>query len=125
LNGVIIATGSEVGIALQVKEDLMSKGYNVRVVSMPCVEIFEKQSEKYKNSVIPDKLKSVFTIEAGNTSNWYKYIGKTGKAFGVDDFGGSAKPEELYKEFGLTREQITKEIISVIKKNRDKISSIL
>ena len=124
LNGVIIATGSEVSLALEVKEILMHKGYNVRVVSMPCMEIFEKQSDKYKNSVIPDKIKSIFTIEAGNTSIWYKYTGKTGKVFGVDNFGGSATPSELYAKFHLTKEEIASEIIASIKKNKDKISSI-
>jgi len=124
LNGVIIATGSEVSLALDIKELLMHKGYNVRVVSMPCMEIFDKQSDRYKNSVIPDKIKSIFAIEAGNTSIWYKYTGKSGKTFGVDDFGGSAKPSELFAKFNLTKEDISKEIISIIKKNRDKIPSI-
>jgi transketolase len=124
LNGVIIATGSEVSLALDIKELLMHKGYNVRVVSMPCMEIFDKQSDRYKNSVIPDKIKSIFAIEAGNTSIWYKYTGKSGKTFGVDGFGGSAKPSELYEKFKLTKEAISKEIVSIIKKNRDKIPSI-
>ena len=125
LNAVIIATGSEVTLALECKEMLKCKGYNVRVVSMPCTNLFDKQSEKYKNSIIPPNMKSIFSIEAGATSNWYKYVGKFGKCFGVDDFGGSAKPSELYERFGLTADEMTKEMIAVIKKNRDKILSIV
>ena len=122
LDGVIIATGSEVSLALDVKKDLESKGYNVRVVSMPCLEIFDQQSEKYQNSVIPKTLKSIFSIEAGATTGWYKYIGKHGKCFGVDDFGMSANPQDVYNHFGLNCDNISKEIIRVIKKNNDKIN---
>ncbi len=125
LNGVIIATGSEMGLALDVKKLLADKGYNIRVVSMPCVELFDEQSAKYRDSVIPENMKSIFSIEAGSTCGWYKYVGKYGKCFGVDDFGASAKPNELYGKFGLTSENIAKEIISIIKKNRDKKLSII
>jgi len=123
LDGVIIATGSEVSIALETKQLLRSKGYNIRVVSMPCVELFEEQSEKYKNSIIPNNLKSIFSIEAGATTGWYKYVGKFGKCFGVDDFGMSAKPEDIYNRFGLFSDNISKEIMKVIKRNKDQIIS--
>lgn len=125
LNGVIIATGSEVSLAMSVKKLLAEKGYNIRVVSMPCVELFDKQSEKYKNSVIPENMKSIFTIEAGSTMGWYKYAGKFGKCFGVDNFGASAKPDELYSKFGLKDIAIAKEMASIIKRNRDKELSII
>lgn len=120
LNGVIIATGSEMGLALDVKKLLADKGYNIRVVSMPCVELFEEQSARYRDSVIPENMKSIFSIEAGSTCGWYKYVGKYGKCFGVDDFGASAKPNELYSKFGLTSDSIAKEISAIIRKNRDK-----
>lgn len=125
LNGIIIATGSEVGLALQTKEILKSKKLNIRVVSMPCMELFEEQSEKYKNSIIPTDLKSIFTIEAGSTQCFYKYAGKYGKCFGVDEFGASASPDMLYKKFGLTPDEISKEISAIIRRNRDKMLSIL
>lgn len=125
LNGVIIATGSEVGMALDIARVLDVKGYNVRVVSMPSVEIFEMQSEKYRNSIIPKNLKSVFTIEAGATSGWFKYAGKYGKCFGVDDFGMSASPEYIYNHFHLTIDDISKEMIRVIRNNGDKIMSLV
>ncbi len=125
LNGVIIATGSEVSLAMSVKRLLADKGYNIRVVSMPCVELFDKQSDRYKNSVIPENMKSIFTIEAGSTIGWYKYAGKYGKCFGVDDFGASAKPDELYRKFGLNDMAIAKEMASIIKRNRDKELSVI
>ena len=125
LNGVILATGSEVSLALDVKNILKEKGLNIRVVSMPCLELFDSQSEKYRNNVIPEHMKSVFSIEAGATFGWYKYTVKYGKCFGVDDFGASAKSEELYAKFKLTAEDISKEIMATIKKNRDKILSIV
>jgi transketolase len=118
LDGVIIATGSEVEIALETKKILTKNGYNIRVVSMPCVELFEGQSDSYKESVIPNALKSIFSIEAGSTAGWYKYVGKFGKCFGVDDFGMSASPKDIYNKFGLNAENISKNIIKVIKKNK-------
>lgn len=124
LNGVVIATGSEVSLALDIQEQLKSKGMNIRVVSMPCLEVFEEQSDKYKNSVIPTNLKSIFSIEAGCTSGWYKYTGKFGKCYGVDDYGDSAKPDELYKKFNLTTEYISNDILKTIKKNKEKQFSI-
>lgn len=120
LNGVIIATGSEVGLALDAQAELYKKGYDVRVVSMPCVELFKEQPLKYRNSVIPANLKSVFTIEAGASGGWYEFTGRFGKCFAVDDFGDSAPYQEIYNKFGLTPEIISKEIIQVIKNNKEK-----
>ena len=87
---------------------------------MPCLELFDEQTDKYRNSIIPDNLKSVFSIEAGSTSGWYKYVGKYGKCFGVDQFGASASPVDLYNKFGLTADNVSKEIASIIRRNRDK-----
>lgn len=118
LDAIIVATGSEVTTALDVKINLNKLGYNVRVVSMPCVEIFEMQSDKYKDGVIPKDVKSVFSIEAGSTIGWHKYTGKYGKCFGVDDFGDSGTPNDMFNKFGLTADNITKEIAKVIKANK-------
>jgi len=125
LNGVILATGSEVSIALDVKRILDIKGYNIRVVSMPSIEVFEKQSEKYKNSIIPLNLKSIFAIEAGASAIWYKYVGKYGKVYGVDKFGMSAAPQEIYNFMKLTSDDISKDIIKVIKQNNEKNYSVI
>lgn len=118
LDAIIIATGSEVSIALDVKGILESKGNGVRVVSMPSVEVFEMQSEKYKEKILPREFKSIFVVEAGCTIPWYKYAGKYGKVFGVDAFGDSASPEDIYNKFGLTASNISKEILSIIKSNK-------
>jgi transketolase len=118
IDAVIIATGSEVSLALEVKSNLQKLGYNVRVVSMPCVELFEKQSDKYKEDILPKSIKSIFAIEAGSTLMWHKYTGRYGKCFGVDDFGDSGTPQDMFNKFGLNAETITKEIVKGIKVNR-------
>lgn len=118
LDAIIIATGSEVSIALDAKANLTKEGYNVRVVSMPSMEVFEEQAEKYKEGIIPREVKSVFSIEAGSTMGWHKYTGKYGKCFGVDAFGDSGTPNDMFNKFGLNAENITKEIIKVIKANK-------
>lgn len=120
LNGIIIATGSEVSLALDVKKILDDNGFNVRVVSMPCLEVFDNQPERYKESVIPSDIKSIFSIEAGATAGWYKYVGKFGKCYGIDDFGISATPDMAYKKFGLTTSVISKDIMRIIKNNKEK-----
>ena len=125
LDAIIIATGSEVEIALDTKKILSSKGYNVRVVSMPCLEEFDNQSYRYRDTVIPSNLKSIFSIEAGATAGWYKYVGKFGKCYGVDDFGMSAKPQDIYNYFNLKADFISKDIIKTIKTNKEKIISDL
>ncbi len=118
LDAIIIATGSEVSLALETKADLTKYGYNVRVVSMPSMEVFEEQSDKYKEGIIPRDIKSIFSIEAGSTMGWHKYTGKYGKCFGVDLFGDSGTPNDMFAKFGLTVDNITKEIIKVIKSNK-------
>jgi transketolase len=76
------------------------------------------QSEKYKDAVIPKNVKSIFSIEAGSTIGWHKYTGKFGKCFGVDEFGDSGTPNDMFNKFGLTADNITKEIVKVIKSNK-------
>lgn len=117
LDAIILATGSEVGLAIEVKSALWAMGYNVRVVSMPCLEVFDEQPLQYKKDIIPSEIANVFALEAGGTSGWYKYVGKFGKCFGVDSFGASGKPDDVYKKFNLTCEDITKEIVKIIKVN--------
>ena len=103
---IILATGSEVEIALAARELLASDGIHARVVSMPCWELFDEQSADYKESVIPANITNRTSIEAGVTMGWQKYIGLSGVAVGLDHFGGSAPYQTLYKEFGLTAEAV-------------------
>ena len=103
---ILMATGSEVHIALEAYERLSAENINVRIVSMPSWEIFEEQSEEYKNKILPPAVKKRISIEAGVTLGWYKYIGSDGTAIGIDHFGASAPGEILLKKFGFTSENI-------------------
>ena len=103
---IIIATGSEVGPAYDSWELLKAKGISARIVSMPCTELFEEQSEEYKNSVLPVDVDKRIVVEASSDNYWYKYIGLKGRFIGVDRFGISAPFPVLFKHFGFTPEHI-------------------
>ena len=103
---IIIATGSEVGPAYDAWELLKNKGIDARVVSMPCVELFEEQSEEYKNSVLPKNVDKRIAVEASSDNYWYRYIGIKGEFIGVDRFGISAPFPKLFEHFGFTPEHI-------------------
>lgn len=105
-DSIIIATGSEVEIALAAKEQLNAKGKKVRIVSMPSTEAFDAQSEDYKASVLPAAIQNRVAIEAGASLSWYKYVGLNGKIIGLDHFGASAPYQTLYEKFGLTAEAV-------------------
>jgi transketolase len=107
-NLTIIATGSEVEIALEVQKKLNEKNIESKVVSMPCLELFEKQSQEYKNKILGKNSFRV-TIEAGITMGWEKYT-SNGISFGINSFGKSAPYKQIYKHFGLTSENIVSEI---------------
>jgi len=108
LDIILIATGSEVGIAMEAAEILESKNIGVRVVSMPSTEIFDQQNKEYQEEILPSNILNRISIEAGSTSYWYKYIGVNGKTIGVNTFGESAPGGELLKYFGFTPENIVK-----------------
>lgn len=99
LERILLATGSELSLAYEAAKQL---GAGTRVVSMPCFEIFERQDESYRDSVLPKSCTKRIAIEAGVTGLWWKYVGCAGKVLGTDDFGISAPAPEIYKEFGLT-----------------------
>jgi transketolase len=103
---ILIATGSEVHIALEAYSKLMEMGIKTRVVSLPCWELFEEQEISYQESVLPARVTARISIEAGTTLGWQKYTGNIGVNIGVDRFGASAPYERIYKEFGLTAETI-------------------
>ena len=105
-DGILIATGSEVGLALKAKEELQKKGKDVSVVSLPSWERFEAQSEEYKNTVISPELKKRMTIEAGTTYGWAKYAGDHGVMIGIDEFGMSAPNDIVLRELGMSVENI-------------------
>ena len=104
----IIATGSEVSIAVEAQKMLREKGIEVAVVSMPCTELFDLQSESYRKQVLGDKFKVV--VEAASPFGWEKYCGENGKIIGINGFGASAPADKLYEHFGITAENIVPEI---------------
>jgi transketolase len=111
--GVIIATGSEVDLALKAQAALAQEGIAVRVVSMPNTNAFDRQDAAYKASVLPKGLPRV-AVEAGVTGGWYKYVGLEGAVVGLDRFGESAPAGVLFKEFGFTAENVVKVVKSVL-----------
>jgi transketolase len=109
---VIISTGSEVSLALSAQVALAAEGINVRVVSMPSTNVFDKQDQAYKDSVLPKGSKRV-AVEAGVTGGWYKYV-LDGAVVGMDCFGESAPAPELFKHFGFTTENVVAAVKKVI-----------
>ena len=103
---LIIATGSEVDPALKAKEILFADGIDARVISMPSIEIFEQQTKKYRESVIPAKVKARVCVEAGSPYSWYKYAGDNGEIVAMNTFGVSGKFPELFEKYGFTGENI-------------------
>lgn len=99
---IFIATGSEVGMAIEAAKRIEGAGKKVSVVSMVCWELFEEQSDDYKESILPSAVKARVSVEAGSTFGWGKYVGDAGKSIGIDTFGASAPGGALYEMFGIT-----------------------
>ncbi|MEM6530944.1 MAG: transketolase C-terminal domain-containing protein [Chloroflexota bacterium] len=111
---ILMATGSELEIAVAAYNQLMADGVKARVVSMPCWELFEEQDATYKESVLPNAVRARVSIEAGITTGWQKYVGMDGIAVGVDTFGASAPYEKIYEEYGLTVEKMVEAAKSLL-----------
>ncbi|GER31233.1 transketolase [Striga asiatica] len=112
---ILIGTGSELEIAAKAADELRKEGKGVRVVSFVCWELFDEQSDEYKESVLPASVTARVSIEAGSTFGWEKIVGAKGKAIGIDRFGASAPAGKIYKEFGITAEAViaaAKELLS-------------
>ena len=112
---ILIASGSEVSLSIEAKEALAKEGIDVRVVSMPCMDIFEKQSDEYKEKVLPKAVRARVAVEALSEFGWGKYVGLDGKTICLDRFGASAPADVLFKEFGFTVENVVKAVKEVIK----------
>jgi len=112
-HAVLIATGSEVAIALEAQQALAAAGVAVRVVSMPCTSIFDRQDAAYRDSILPRGLPRI-AVEAGVTDYWRKYVGLEGAVIGIDRFGESAPANELYKFFGITADNVAAAVRSVL-----------
>ena len=111
---IIIATGSEVELALKAADQLKAAGKKIRVVSMPSTNIFDAQDASYRESVLPSAVTKRVAVEAGVTDGWWKYVGTNGKIVGLDRFGESAPAGQLFKEFGFTVENVVKNVEAVL-----------
>jgi transketolase len=112
---ILIGTGSELSICDKARDELIALGYKVRLVSMPCVEDFEKQTKKYRESVLPTSVRARVAVEAGATASWYKFVGLDGKVVGIDRFGESAPAGKLFEKFGFTVENVVETAKSILK----------
>jgi transketolase len=107
---IVIATGSEVGIAAEAVNALNSRGRKVRLVSMPSTEAFDAQDQAYRDSVLPPAVTKRLAVEAAATQTWWKYVGTNGRVLGIDRFGASGKATDLFPHFGFTADNVAKEI---------------
>ncbi|WP_288998504.1 transketolase [uncultured Psychrobacter sp.] len=114
LQAIIIATGSEVGLAMQAHKTLSENGIGVRVVSMPCAEIFMEQDADYRESVLPATIRARVAVEAAHVDYWYKFVGLDGKVIGMTTYGESAPASDLYKEFGITADAVVEAVNSLV-----------
>ena len=103
---IIIATGSEVQLAMEAAQQLNRQGRRVRVVSMPSVDVFDAQDAAWRESVLPAKVTRRVVVEAGVTAPWYKYAGTQGAVIGIDCFGECGPPEIIFQHFGFTTERV-------------------
>ncbi len=115
---IVIATGSEVSLAVDAADQLRKKDLNIRVISMPCQELFLRQSDSYINKCIPDSFENILAIESGVSDSWHKFTGKKGVTLTMNSFGLSGTGEDVMEHFGFTVKNIKKNIINLINKNR-------
>ncbi len=120
---ILLASGSEVSISLEASDILQSDGINVRVVSFPSWELFEKQPEDYKESVLPSSIKARVSVEAGVKQGWEKYVGDYGESISIEKFGASAPADVLFKEYGFTPEKIVEMAQKVLNNIKEKETS--
>ena len=113
-DAIIIASGSEVSLAVNAKEELKKDGIDVRVVSMPSMELFDKQSAEYKESVLPNAVRKRVAVEALSDFGWYKYVGLDGKVIAMEGFGASGPAATLFEHFGFTVDNVVKTVKEVI-----------
>jgi len=114
-DAIIIATGSEVSLAVEAKKELIADGIDVRVVSMPCMDVFEEQPDEYKDQILPDNVRARVGVEALADFGWGKYIGLDGKFVGMKGFGASAPGGQLFEYFGITKDAVVKAVKEVVK----------
>ena len=119
MKGILIGTGSEVSLAIEAQKELAAQGIDVRVVSMPCQELFDAQSAEYKESVLPHDVRARVAVEAAADFGWGKYVGLDGATVTMKGFGASAPAAQLFEKFGFTKENVVKTMLGVIAKAND------
>jgi transketolase len=112
---IVIATGSEVGIAAEAVRGMNANGHRVRLVSMPSTNRFELEDEAYKESVLPAKVTRRVAVEAGARAGWWQFVGLTGQIVGIDHFGASAPAKVLFQQFGFTPQKVIEAVEKVLK----------
>ena len=115
-DALILASGSEVKLALEAAETLAKDGIAARVISMPSWELFDAQTKEYKNSILPENVTARVAIEAGATQGWHKYVGMNGKVIGLDHFGASAPINDLFTNFGITADAVVQAVRLLVNK---------
>lgn len=114
LDAIIIATGSEVNLAMKAKAALLEENIDVRVVSMPSMELFEEQDKAYKESILPNDVRARLAIEMASDFGWHKYVGLDGKTMSVSKFGASAPANVVIENYGFTVENVIKNIKEIL-----------
>lgn len=114
-DAIIIATGSEVNLAMNAKTELLKKGIDVRVVSMPCQEIFDQQDEAYKQSVLPNDVRKRLSVEMASSFGWHKYVGLDGIVMSIDEFGRSAPANQVIESFRFTVDKVIENVEKLVK----------
>jgi transketolase len=109
-DAIVIATGSEVSLAIDAAQRLAACGTAVRVVSMPSLDVFEQQDAEYRESVLPSGVQARVSVEAGVTACWYRYVGPHGRTIGIDRFGESAPAADVFEHFGFTAEKVAQAV---------------
>ena len=112
-DAIIIATGSELSLAVEAKELLLKDGMDVRVVSMPCMDLFEEQSAEYKESVLPKAVRKRVAVEALSDFGWGRYVGLDGATVCMEGFGASGPAAQLFEKFGFTAERVAETVKSL------------
>jgi transketolase len=107
---IVIATGSEVSLALEAVRRVQSRGRRVRLVSLPCTRVFDEQDDAYRESVLPARVSARVAVEAGSTGLWWRYVGTAGRVVGIDQFGASGKGPAVMKHFGFTADRVEQAI---------------
>ncbi|MEM7259793.1 MAG: transketolase C-terminal domain-containing protein, partial [Pseudomonadota bacterium] len=111
---ILIATGSEVSLAVEAHDELAAEGINTRVVSMPSTNVFDRQSENYRQSVLPDDVNARVVVEAGVSGGWYKYAGARSAMVCLDTFGESGPAGEVFEHFGFNTANVIKQVKSLL-----------